>query len=1544
MMPNTFLKASLGMAFFFLTFCTPTTAGIIIISDIQYASDPGANDGRLCIYLEGSPEVAPFDIFWSNGVEQTTDGSGEELCIENLAPGEYWVTIRNFYGCEETIFQTIGLCEDIGITPVNIVPTCEGSPSGSIEVEIAGGFPPYSFYWENEAGVQLPGEALLENIDEGTYCLTVIDQFGCTGYACFSTGTFPPPDAVPTVDFHEQCICTPGQSGQIDISLTGGQGPFTFHWTGPYGFEANTQNIHDLYLTGPYHLEILNENNCPVFGETRYLGLCETILPYIQKLEVVVYAEQPVQIYHGEWVNNGDCILFAGGSMPFDPEILIDNTIRFTATANEPLAFLNIEVIGFETPSVPGVPFLDEKAWLFSFPPGSISWEQLQELLANSQSPSLPIKFTGEDKSGNQLLDLVTMSNNMTSCVPLPELQENCSWQGFSYVTGSDLVHEIEIGCINLFDISYDITPPSGWNSADGAIQVAVNAPPLYKFNWVSGEGVNPGNMGSLYLDGVSVGTYCFIVKENQYGCAKKVCLNVFGLEQGYQSACPGNTNGIFCASPMGGIGPFQYSWSPPGLLTDELCAFNLENGQNISVSVKDLGTGLTGEVNFTLPEYSPPVIELSSFSPACDGQADGSICIEASGGYPPYSFLWDDGSTGSCFTQAESNLQYCVTVIDFCGETVANCLTLPDLYDPPVILSVTTTDALKHCQNGTGKATVIFDNGMAPFSFSWEGPQGVETTSAPTIGGLKKGIYNVTITDACGNNAQTTFEIKEKPNPYWFSLEGEIENACEVSSNSGAIDLTVEWPLNQSSSLTYHWNTGQGTSDLHNIPPGDYSVTVTSVSGCINTWSGTVLDGAPIPIEEITNTIEGACTGSTAGSINLEMPGGNEGYAFSWNSGQSEHFIDNLAPGIYEVTISDGICEALSVYEVVAYPSESAILPNYIVGSSGDNGAINIGVEGEAPFTFNWSNGATTEDIQGLAPGNYTVTVFNSFGCAVSSAFIVPQLQESNAGIFLECIEGGVSIHAGGETPGTCYPFSYYWSAPDGSPGTGAFIPSNGISGPKVYCVTVTDGCNGVTDECIEIDCECFSCQNCWWAEFEQVSPCLESNSKIKFQKKIWSSVSYPAGPDPFKEDITVVWWDGEISTYGFGGIFFGYYSYNNISGPDSKSVNAPEIYTVKVILSNGCSYTESFSFDYGPLEVISGFQTAPLSSLVGDPALPEISTAFGAWKCLNCGPLIYNSPEDCEEGLEYGDFTYTPEDQCNPCFGGGTLSINYPGEQPAFYPVQNNNIATEFFEGDPGTEAVPCKCYFPASLVQGIDLPVYVEVEGGKDCTGGSTTDPPDPVVIGCEGELIFIEEEVPCFYTVICISPEGIQTLEHVMTAELICFKEDETCIWICGISGEPIINPPIPLPIISDEDCDDTIDGGWSCDDRRPDAKVVLNTNWGGHEKQKFNGSFKNLTTKNALLREKPEVLIIDAFPNPFKEGVTLHFELTAPSDLTVRLVNVLGAVIFEKDLGEFSEGSHQYPIFDLKNLAPGIYRVSLSGKNTTSDWVGLVKMN
>lgn len=128
---------------------------------------------------------------------------------------------------------------------------------------------------------------------------------------------------------------------------------------------------------------------------------------------------------------------------------------------------------------------------------------------------------------------------------------------------------------------------------------------------------------------------------------------------------------------------------------------------------------------------------------------------------------------------------------------------------------------------------------------------------------------------------------------------------------------------------------------------------------------------------------------------------------------------------------------------------------------NAGTNGMIDQTItSGTAPFTYSWSNGGTTEDLNGIAAGTYTVTVTDNLGCTVTNTVVVTEptaITSSNTQTDILCNggnNGDAMVSASGGTPG----YTYSWS----SGGTAA-MESGLMAG--TYTATITD-LNGCTNQ----------------------------------------------------------------------------------------------------------------------------------------------------------------------------------------------------------------------------------------------------------------------------------------------------------------------------------------------------------------------------------------------------------------------------------------------------------------------------------------------
>ncbi|MFN4911623.1 MAG: SprB repeat-containing protein, partial [Flavobacteriales bacterium] len=211
------------------------------------------------------------------------------------------------------------------------------------------------------------------------------------------------------------------------------------------------------------------------------------------------------------------------------------------------------------------------------------------------------------------------------------------------------------------------------------------------------------------------------------------------------------------------------------------------------------------------------------------------------------------------------------------------------------------------------------------------------------------------------------------------------------------------------------------------------------------------------------------ACFGNLSGAIDLSVSGGTPGYTFLWSNSQSTEDLTNLNIGWYNVLVTDALgCQSYDSAQITQpiTPLTLLITGTNITCFGFTNGSINLTPQGgTAPYLYNWSNGATTEDLTGLSAGNYTVTVTDANGCTATTSLTISTpaaaLAISNSLLTnVQCYNqstGSIDITISGGS----FPYAYTWTNSSGTFNATTQdllnIPAGG------YSVTVTDfnGCS---------------------------------------------------------------------------------------------------------------------------------------------------------------------------------------------------------------------------------------------------------------------------------------------------------------------------------------------------------------------------------------------------------------------------------------------------------------------------------------------------
>lgn len=212
-------------------------------------------------------------------------------------------------------------------------------------------------------------------------------------------------------------------------------------------------------------------------------------------------------------------------------------------------------------------------------------------------------------------------------------------------------------------------------------------------------------------------------------------------------------------------------------------------------------------------------VLSLVVDSISCSDSCDGKIVARIFGGSPPYTFLWENGST------ADSIIGLCegahlVTVTDNIGDIMQAGIYL---LTPAIKLAMTSTDAF--CGDSNGTAKVVATAGNEPYTYIWNDFAG-QTTQTAT--GLPPSLYNVKVTDSLGCSSVNGIVVGS---PGVLTISLNVTTATCPDSANGSIDATV---TGGTLPYKYQWEPGSGSGMIYNnLLPGVYTITVTDSNGC---------------------------------------------------------------------------------------------------------------------------------------------------------------------------------------------------------------------------------------------------------------------------------------------------------------------------------------------------------------------------------------------------------------------------------------------------------------------------------------------------------------------------------------------------------------------------------------------------------------------------------------------------------------------------------------------------------------------------------------
>lgn len=376
--------------------------------------------------------------------------------------------------------------------------------------------------------------------------------------------------------------CNGVSEGTATVTLSGGIAPYTYAWTGGGGNAATATGL----AAGTYTVNVSDNHGC--------VSTATVIITQPVTAVGVTIASQTNIFCNGEGLGSATANIATGGTGPYTyswssgggtnttASNLTAGTYTVTATDNkgclatasvvitEPAAPINIAISSITTIACQGLASINARAATGGTGPYKYSW-----------APSGGTNLSTPNLSAGTYTITVTDANGCTSTasqvITLP------AQLAATAATISD------VSCYGENNGKATCTPTGG------------SAP--YTYSWFPGGGV------SSTESNLSAGIYTITVTDKN-GCdaeASVIITQTAGMTIVMDStfATPGACNGkAWVKSITGGAGPYTYSWSPGGAITDTIknkcegiycCTITQSNGcsQNVCVNISSTATGV---------------------------------------------------------------------------------------------------------------------------------------------------------------------------------------------------------------------------------------------------------------------------------------------------------------------------------------------------------------------------------------------------------------------------------------------------------------------------------------------------------------------------------------------------------------------------------------------------------------------------------------------------------------------------------------------------------------------------------------------------------------------------------------------------------------------------------------------------------------------------------------------------------------------------------------------------------------------------------------
>lgn len=837
--------------------------------------------------------------------------------------------------------------------------SCYASSNGTLNITAAGGASPYTYSIDGES---YQSGNTFNNLGAGNYTVYIIDDNGCTAS---SNVTVTQPNAIVISSIFTTNASCSNADGGMTVSASGGTGSLQYQLNSS-AFQSS--NVFNNLASGTYTVTVKDANSC---STSNYVSVNNQGAPVMTIVSVT-----HVSCNNG---NNGSIVLSAtGGSGTLMYSINGGQTWQTSGSFTNVSAGVHPVMVKDANGCSVGTNITIQQPPAIAFTTSTI---------AATCSGAADGSISVTSHTGGTGTLVYSLNNiNFQSSSNFNNLMAGSYTIYVKDIAGCTASASVLVDGPTTMTVSTATTNVDCHNGYTGTITVTVTGGnPGYVYS-IDGEYFQSSNV----FNELPAGTYTITVADNggESECYASTIATITestpitaSITTG-ASSC-GNANGTLLAIGGGGSGS-GYQYSINGTNFNSNGSFSGLVSGNYDVIITD-SYGCENVFQASINDANGPSITSTSHTNvACNDGNDGTITINSvtgGTGTLQYSVNGSNWQTSNAFSGLDAGT-YTVLVKDANGCVGQSSVTLTE--PNPIVVTAVTNNVTCYGSN-SGSATVNAAGGAGTLAYDLNN---AGFQSSNLFNGLGAGAYTVTVRDAAGCFGSEEFTITQ-PTEITMSIgvlnvmcNGDVNGAINVSAAGGTGTLTYSLD-----GVNY-----QSGSYFSGLAAGTYTVFVKDANGCTVMAFRTI--SQPSLLVVTSNVLDVSCAGGNNGVIDLTATGGTAPYSFSWSDETSNEDLFNLPAGSYSVTVTDDHgCTNVQNF-TITQPASPIVVNGVISDATSQTSADgNIDITttgGTGPYSFQWSNGATTEDVSGLLPGTYSVSITDMNGCVTSGTFTV--------------------------------------------------------------------------------------------------------------------------------------------------------------------------------------------------------------------------------------------------------------------------------------------------------------------------------------------------------------------------------------------------------------------------------------------------------------------------------------------------------------------------------------------------------------------------